>query len=91
MIAICEKCMCTGVRDPRPYKINGREGVSYVVEISDGKGSVELPVISQEIYQIFEPFGMYYVAVNFEMVAQETKSGARMFPKCRIVDAGAVE
>lgn len=86
MRAEVDQCLCVGIREPREYEFNGRKGVSYAVEITDGNGAVELPVSTKEVFETFELLENFKVIIEFSMVAQATSNGnARMFPKCRIV------
>ena len=91
MKAYVNDAMCVGIREPREYEFNGRKGVSYAVEITDGTGVVELPVSDKEVFEVFEVMGRFVVTIEFSMVAQATSNGnARMFPKCRIVGAEVI-
>lgn len=86
MRAVVNECLCVGIREPREYEFNGRKGVSYAVEITDGNGAVELPVSTKEVFESFVLLENFTVEIEFSMVAQATSNGnARMFPKCRIV------
>lgn len=87
MIVTAPEVFCTAVKVPNEYKIGDRSGVSYKVEISDGTGSVEMPVIDGDVWKVFEPMKKYAVDIELVPFAQETRNGARMSLKVRIVQA----
>lgn len=83
--------MCIGVKEPRSYKFDdGREGVSYKVELTDGHGGIEVPV-AEEIYQYFEPFRKYLLDFEITQVSRNTQYGVRKDFKVRAVDMDEAE
>ena len=56
MVVTSPKVMCTGKPEPRAWEFNGRSGVSYKVNISDGSSNLELPVKDAEIWNICDLF-----------------------------------
>ena len=83
MIVTSPKVMCTGKPEPRAWEFNGRSGVSYKVNISDGSSNLELPVKDAEIWNKFEPFKRYRVSIEVSQVANDN----RLSTRCRVVDA----
>ena len=64
---------------------NGRSGVSYKAEFSDGNSTVELPT-SEEVYRTLKPFVTYEVKIEITQTSYENKKSIRG----RIVSASAV-
>lgn len=87
MIVTAPEVTCTAVKAPNEYTIGERKGVSYKVEISDGTGSIELPVIDGDVWKVFQPFGKYAIDIEVIQTAIETRNGARMGTRLRIVQA----
>lgn len=90
MRTTCKSVMCTAIKEPRPYKFDdGREGVSYKVEMSDGLGSVEFAV-TEAVYLLFVPFKIYDITIEFNQVTRATQYGQRKDIKARIVEVTEV-
>lgn len=88
MILQNNNLMCTGKPNPRPYTLNsGVSGVSYKVELSDGNGTVSLPVDGESTYSIFEPWKMYNVGIEIT----QTANNDRITTRARVVSAVVVE
>lgn len=77
---------CCGVKEPREYEFDGRSGVSYKIELTDGQGAIEFPV-TEEIYPLFEPMREYLVDIEFSQVSRQSQWGVRKDIKARIVGA----
>lgn len=82
MLVGTPKVKCVARQDPKAWEFNGRSGVSYKVEISDGTTNVQLPVSSADVWNMFKPFEDYYCTIEISQVAQDN----RIATKCRIVD-----
>lgn len=85
MVVTSSKVMCTGKPEPRAWEFNGRSGVSYKVNISDGKSNLELPVIDAECWNKFEPFKRMRVDIEISQVAVDN----RLSTRCRVIDCKA--
>lgn len=85
MIVTSPKIMCTGKPEPRAWEFNGRSGVSYKVNVSDGSSNLELPVKDAEVWNLFEPFKRFRVDIEISQVANDN----RLATRCRIVGCKA--
>lgn len=83
MLAVVPNCMCTGKPEPRAWEMNGRSGVSYKVNLSDGTSALELAVADAETWNAFVPFRMYNVTLEITQVAYES----RLSTRTRVCDA----
>ena len=77
MIAVVPNCMCTGKPEPRAWEMNGRSGVSYKVNVSDGNSALELPVADAETWNLFVPFEMYEVSLQIDQIANNSRLSTR--------------
>lgn len=69
--------MCTAKNPPREWEMDGREGVSYKVEISDGTGNVKLSCADEDIYNKFEPFAKFNVEIDLQQTNYEGRTGVK--------------
>lgn len=83
MVVSNSSLMCVGKPAPRPYNVNGTSGISYKIELSDGSGTVTLPVSDEAVYQLFEPWHMYHVDVEITQSAMEN----RIVTRSRVIAA----
>lgn len=67
--------------------MDGRSGVSYKIKISDGQDTLELPVSSPEVWNMFAPFGYYQVNMETSQVANDNRISTRS----RVVNVKEVE
>lgn len=86
MIVTAPKVMCTGRPEPKAWEFNGRSGMSYKVQISDGQSNLELPCATPEVYNLFSPFKTFQVNIEVSQVANDN----RLATRCRVVGAQAV-
>jgi len=82
MICTSPKVMCTGKPEPRAWEFNGRSGISYKANLSDGTSNLELPIKDAEVWNKLEPFKRYKVMIEISQVAVDN----RLATRCRIVD-----
>lgn len=87
MILVAANMMCTAVVEPREWEMEGRSGTTYKVELSDGKGSIELQCADDETYYMFAPFERYNVSIDLRQTNYEGRKGV----KALIVNAGHIE
>lgn len=80
------KVLCIGVSAPREWSYEDRSGVSYKVEVTDGNGSIELPV-TEDAYGNFESMQEYMIDLEIYQVNRNTQYGVRKTTVARIVDA----
>lgn len=83
------RAWCTAVKEPRPYEIEGRKGISYKIEVSDGTASMEMP-IDESVYLYMQPMREYLFDLDFTQVSRETKFGIRKDFKVRVIAAQEV-
>lgn len=81
MLVRSPKVMCTGKPEPRAWEYNGRSGVSYKVNLSDGSSNLELPVKDAEVWNMFDPFKKFIVDIEISQVANDN----RIVTRCRVV------
>lgn len=87
MILVAGNMMCTAVIEPRQWEMENRSGTTYKVELSDGKGSIELQCADEETYYMFAPFERYNVTIDLRQTNYEGRKGVKAF----IVGAGIIE
>lgn len=81
MIVYGQSLKCTAKKKPNHWKMDdGREGVSYKVELSDGTENTLLQCVDDEVYNMIEPWKDYNV--EFELVG--TNFNGRSGVKCWI-------
>lgn len=74
----CDKVMCTAVNEPRSWTLdNGREGVTYKVELSDGSSNIQLACKNIDVYQEFIPFDYYSVVIELAQTNFEGRVGTK--------------
>lgn len=79
MKLVASDLMCTSVPAPKSWKMDGREGVTYKVDISDGESTISLPCGTIEVYQRFVPFKRYNVAIDLVQTNYEGRKGVKAF------------
>lgn len=77
MFVILQNAMCTGVVPPNEWEIDGRTGVSYKVELSDGTGNVKLACKDEDTYNTFEAFERYNVELELVQTNYEGRTGVK--------------
>lgn len=69
--------MCTGKNPPRQWEMDGREGVSYKVEISDGNGNIKIACADEDVYNKFVPFERFNVEIDLQQTNYEGRTGVK--------------
>lgn len=87
MKLIAEGVMCTSIPEPKSWKMDDREGVSYKVDLSDGSSTIQLACKGVEVYGSFVPFNRYSVIVDLEQTNFEGRKGV----KAQVVRAEPME
>lgn len=77
MILNVNNVMCTAKVPPREWEMDGRSGVTYKVEISDGSGSMELQCSDEDIYNKFVPFERFDVEIDLRQTNYEGRKGVK--------------
>lgn len=65
--------MCTAKAKPKAWAVGDNSGVSYKVELGDGESNLKLPVIDEQTWDKFEPFGMYNVVLEVNQTARDNR------------------
>lgn len=78
--------MCVGVKQPNEWEIDGRKGVTYKVQLSDGTEAIEIKCADVNVWSQFKAFNNYAVAIE---IAQ-TSNGGRLGIRAQVVGAQAV-
>lgn len=73
-----QKVMCTGKPAPREWNMEGRSGVSYKVDLSDGYESISVPCKDAEVYGAFLPFQAYQVDFEVVSTVNNNRQGVRI-------------
>ena len=66
MYCVLENVYCVAKPEPNPYEFDGRKGVSYKVEVSDGNSSIPFSCDNEEVYKIFKPFNRYVIKLDIQ-------------------------
>ena len=83
--------MCIALPEPHEWEFNGRSGVKYQVEVSDGTESMKLTCDSPETYYKFEVFKTFDIKIRLIQRAEENKNGiVKFYVNPVICDCAAV-
>lgn len=82
MVSIVKHVQCTAKPDPKPWTTQNGSGITYRVSISDGVSNLELKCKDVDVYNKFEPFQFYQVALDVMQVA----SNNYIVERVRVVD-----
>lgn len=78
MRLVAHRVMCTAKNEPREWAFeDGRSGVTYKVEISDGSGNIQIACLDEDIYNHFTPFAFHEVEISLEQTNFEGRKGVK--------------
>lgn len=66
------RAMVTGKPEPNEWEFEGRKGVTYRLEISDGSGNVTIRV-TEEVYNSVAPFQFYSFVITMTQRARDNR------------------
>lgn len=69
--------MCVGVKPPQEWSLDGRSGVTYKVQLSDGTEAIEIKCESGDVYGMFKAFQNYAVALSIVQTSNSGRLGIR--------------
>lgn len=75
--------MCVGIKQPNEWNVDGRTGVTYKVQVSDGTETVEMRCASVDVWSQFKAFKPYAVSISLT----QTSNGGRLGIRAEIVGA----
>lgn len=78
MLVQSDELICTAKPDPNVWERNGKQNVSYSVELSDGRGSIKFPVVDMAVYDAFQPFKSFLVDFEIFSVSYDGRSSLRV-------------
>lgn len=78
MFVVAQKVMCTAKNPPRDWEMeDGRKGVSYKVEISDGNNNMKIACADEDIYNKFQAFEYYAIEIDLQQTNYEGRTGIK--------------
>lgn len=78
MILTANNVMCTAKNPPREWEFeDGRKGVTYKVELSDGSGNISIACLDEDIYNKFQPFKFHEIELSLEQTNYEGRKGVK--------------
>lgn len=78
MKLVGKNLMCTSIPEPREWKMDdGRSGVTYKVELSDGQNSVQINCASMDSYGKFRPFEKFNVEFDLQQTLYDGRRGVK--------------
>ena len=69
--------MCVSIPEPRQWEMEGRQGVSYKVDLSDGVSTVQLACKDINVYQVFRPFKKFTVQIELLQTSFDGRKGVK--------------
>lgn len=87
MISVVKKAQCTAKPDPKPWQTARGSGITYRIGISDGASNIEVRCKDADVYNKFEPFSFYQVALETTQVARNDS----IIESTRVVDCQLLE
>ena len=69
--------MCVSIPEPRQWEMDGRNGVSYKVDLSDGTSTVQLACKDINVYQVFRPFKKFTVQIELLQTTFDGRKGVK--------------
>lgn len=83
MISIVPDVLCTAIAKPREWEMDGRSGISYKVDVSDGEDNITFACDGPDVHAAFEPFKHFQITLD----TKQTNFDGRKGTKTQIIDA----
>ena len=71
------EAICTAILKPRAWEMEGRNGTTYKVSISDGESNITMQCLNEEVWSNFEVFKPHMIVIDLVQTNYEGRTGVK--------------